>query len=145
MSVFHFKKTLAEAVPPKKVRPTDSGFDLCLVKKIKEEQGVHWYDTGIAVEPPEGYYFELVGRSSISKSGYMLANNIGIIDYEYRGSILVALIKLRDDAPELELPCRLVQLIPKQLLMMEAREVVDLSSTTRGEGGFGSTGTSVQI
>ena len=110
------------------------------MKKVKEENGVAWFDTGIAVEPPEGYYFELVGRSSISKSGYMLANNIGIIDDSYRGSILVALVKINPSAPDLELPCRLVQLIPRQLVLMEPKEVDELSDTIRGTGGFGSSG-----
>lgn len=140
MSLFTYKKTLDEGIPPKKANPTDSGFDLCLVKKIKEENGVHWYDTGIAVHPPHGYYFELVGRSSISKSGYMLANNIGIIDADYRGSLMVALVKVNPDAKALELPCRLVQIIPRQLHLMEAKEVAELCSTDRGTGGFGSSG-----
>jgi dUTP pyrophosphatase len=139
-NVFKYKKTLEEAVKPAKAHVTDSGYDLCLVKKIKEENGVIMYDTGIAVEPPLGYYFELVGRSSISKSGYMLANNIGIIDASYRGSLKVALVKINKDAPELELPARLVQLLPRQFVHLDCQEVTDLDDTARAEGGFGSTG-----
>ena len=137
---FKYKKTLLQAVAPKKGHPSDSGFDLYLVEKIKEDNGVHWYDTGIAVEPPEGYYFEVVGRSSISKSGFMMANNIGIIDQSYRGSLKVALVKVNDQAPDLDLPCRLVQLIPRQYVHLDPVEVEDLSETVRGDGGFGSTG-----
>ena len=98
------------------------------------------YDTGIAVQPPWGYYFELVGRSSISKTGYIVANSVGIIDASYTGSLKVALIKINKDAPDLELPARLVQLIPRQLVHMEAIEVNDLAHTQRAGGGFGSTG-----
>jgi dUTP pyrophosphatase len=137
-SSFRFRKTLENAVVPSKAHPEDSGFDLVLVSKIKEENGVAFYDTGIAVAPPEGYYFEVYGRSSISKSGYMLANNVGIIDSTYRGSIRVALIKVNPQAPELELPCRLVQMIPRQFVHLDPVEVESLDDTVRGEGGFGS-------
>lgn len=140
MAQFQFKKTLPNAVAPTKAHATDSGFDLVLVEKIKEENGVVFYDTGIAVQPPPGYYFELVGRSSISKTGYMLANNIGIIDNDYRGSIKVALVKHNKDMPDLELPIRLVQIIPQIVRDITAMEVTELSDTVRGDGGFGSTG-----
>jgi dUTP pyrophosphatase len=138
---FNYKKTDPNAIAPSKAHPTDSGFDLHLIKKVKElTTNVTLYDTGISVEPPPGYYFELVGRSSISKSGYMLANNVGIIDESYRGSIMAALIKVDPDAAPLEFPCRLVQLIPRQLVLMNPNEISELTETERGAGGFGSSG-----
>jgi dUTP pyrophosphatase len=137
---FMYKKTLPSAIAPKKANITDTGYDLWLIEKVKEENGMVMYDTGIAVQPPIGYYFELVGRSSISKSGYIMANSIGIIDGSYRGSLKVALIKVNKDMPDLELPCRLVQLIPRQFLHLEAQEVEELDDTKRGDGGFGSSG-----
>jgi dUTP pyrophosphatase len=140
MASFKFMKTLPSAVAPCKAYPTDSGFDLTLVEKVKEENGVVFYDTGIAVEPPPGYYFELVGRSSISKTGYMLANNIGIIDNSYRGSIKVALVKHNASMPELTLPIRLVQIIPQIVRDIMPLETMDVSDTLRGNSGFGSTG-----
>lgn len=138
---FLYKRVHCDAIPPKKANVTDSGYDLCLIEKIKEENGVYWYDTGIAVQPPVGHYFEMVGRSSISKSGYMLANNIGIIDADYRGTLKVALVKVNPGAPDIELPARLVQIIPRQLIHMDAVETEILDDTVRGEGGFGSSGT----
>jgi dUTP pyrophosphatase len=137
---FKFTKTLENAVSPKKAHITDTGYDLCIVKKVKEENGMILYDTGIAVQPPLGYYFELVGRSSISKTGYIVANSIGIIDASFTGSLKVALIKINKDAPDIELPARIVQLIPRQLIHLEAVEVDDLNNTTRADGGFGSSG-----
>lgn len=139
--LFKYKKTLPDAVAPAKAHITDTGYDLCLVKKVKEENGMIMYDTGIAVQPPVGYYFELVGRSSISKTGYIVANSIGIIDASYTGSLKVALVKVNKEAPDIELPARLVQLIPRQLVHLDAMEVLDLDGTKRAEGGFGSTGT----
>lgn len=137
--VLKYTKTLVEGVPPKKDRFTDSGFDLCLVKKLEEKDGVVIYDTGISVQPPFGYYFELVARSSIWKSGWMLANNIGIIDAGYNGSITVALVKTHPKAHPPKLPARLVQLIPRKLALMEVEEVETLLETHRGNrGGLGS-------
>ena len=83
---FLYKRTISDAPAPSKSHPDDAGYDLSIVSKVKDMGGgVALYDTGIAVAPPQGYHFELVGRSSISKTGYMLANNIGIIDAGYRG------------------------------------------------------------
>lgn len=137
---FKFQRTRRDAIAPQKAHVTDSGYDLWLLEKVKEENGMIMYDTGIAVKPPHGYYFELVGRSSISKSGYIMANSVGIIDANYRGSLKVALIKINKDMPDLEMPCRLVQLIPRQFLHLEPQEVDELDLTARGEGGFGSSG-----
>lgn len=140
---FKFTKTLENAVSPQKAHITDTGYDLCIVKKVKEENGMILYDTGIAVQPPMGYYFELVGRSSISKTGYIVANSIGIIDASYTGSLKVALIKVNKNAPDIQLPARIVQLIPRQLIHLDAIEVNDLNDTTRASGGFGSSGSDI--
>jgi dUTP pyrophosphatase len=140
MFQFQFRKTRPDAVAPCKQHQDDVGYDLTLLELVKEENGVQFFDTGIAVRPPLGYYFEVVGRSSISKSGYTLANNIGVIDPNYRGSIRVALFKHNPDMPQLPTPNRLVQLIPRAFHHFEPKEVDNLNETDRGDGGFGSTG-----
>jgi dUTP pyrophosphatase len=135
---FKWARTIPNAPAPEKNRFSDSGYDLHIIKKIKVVGGVHYYDTGIQVQPENGYYFDLVGRSSISKTGWMLANNIGIIDISYIGTIIVALVKVDPSAHEITLPCRLVQLIPRRLILMEPIEVESLEKTERGDKGFGS-------
>ena len=97
------------------------------------------YGTGLSVQPPTGFYFDLVPRSSITKKGYILANNVGIIDQGYTGEIMVPLPKIDPDAPDLELPCKIVQLIPRRWYNFTGVDASDLTQTTRGEGGFGST------
>ena len=82
----------------------------------------------------------MVGRSSISKTGWMLANNVGIIDATYRGNIIVALVKVDEKAEELSLPFKLVQLIPRKLIVMNDEEVERLDVTERDAKGFGSSG-----
>ncbi len=136
-----FKYSLEEgALPPFKKRISDSGFDLHLIKLLKKEGNLYFFDTGVRVSPPRGYYFDLVPRSSIFKSGFILANSVGIIDMTYRGTIKVPLIKVNPDAKEPQLPWRAVQLIPRRFFPLEGLKVESLDTTLRGEGGFGSTG-----
>jgi len=136
-----FEYSLEEgALPPFKKRVSDSGFDLYLVKLLKKEGNLYFFDTGVRLSPPPGYYFDLVPRSSIFKSGFILANSVGIIDMTYRGTVKVPLIKVDPGKPEPELPWRAVQLIPRRFFPLEGKEVGSLDPTLRGEGGFGSTG-----
>ena len=125
---------------PFKKYPDDVGYDLYLVSLIEKKDNLYFYDTKIKVEPPEGYYIEIVPRSSLSKTGYVMANSIGIIDPQYRGTIKVALVKVNENAPDLELPFRGVQMILKKLNLFDIDVVDNLSKTEREEGGFGSTG-----
>lgn len=136
---FQWKKVLSEAIAPSKAHFSDSGFDLHLVKKLHSVGNVTYFDTGIAVQCPRGYYFEVYPRSSMTKTGYMLANSVGVIDYGYTNSIIIGL-KRDDSCSEITLPARLVQIIPKRLTLMTSKEVTSFSETTRGGGGFGSTG-----
>jgi dUTPase len=135
---FKYFRNDPDAQLPYKARASDSGYDLTLIKLIKKINNVEFYDTGISVEPPHNMYFDLVGRSSISKTGYMLANNIGIIDQSYRGNIIVPLIKIDSQFPNLELPVRLVQIIPRYIEHLIPIESY-LSESDRHNLGFGST------
>lgn len=135
-----FLKTLSNASMPTKAHVSDSGYDLQLVQHVKTENGVDFFDTGIAIQPPMGYYFELVARSSLAKTGYILANSIGVIDASYTGSIKVALIKVCKEAHDIQLPARLVQLIPRRFFHLQMEETTTLDMTQRNIGGFGSSG-----
>ena len=138
-----FKKTENDAVIPTKAHPSDTGYDLTLIRVSKDMsipgfEKIIMYDTGIAVCPPDGYYTEVVPRSSLSKTGYMLANSVGIIDASYRGSIKVV-VTGDDSLGDLSLPFKGFQLILRKLEEADVVEVDDLDQTVRGEGGFGST------
>ncbi len=136
---FKWTRVHRDAVAPSKEFASDSGFDLTLIERSKSHGPVEFFRTGIRVQPAFGWYFDLVPRSSISKTGYMLANGVGVIDRAYVGEILVPLIKVDPAAPDLPLPNRLVQIIPRQIIAAELIEVEELDSTARGAGGFGST------
>lgn len=137
---FRWVKCLAEARPPTKSHASDSGYDLMLVEAGKRVGKVQFFRTGVKIQPSYGWYFDLVPRSSISKTGYMLANSVGVIDRTYVGEVLVPLIKVDETAPDLDLPARVVQIIPRPIVHADFIEVGSLEESTRGSGGFGSTG-----
>lgn len=137
---FKWMKTRPEAVKPSKERVSDSGYDLTILEPVKSFGKTTLYTTGIKVIPEFGWYLDIVPRSSISKTGYMLANNVGIIDRTYTGEILIALIKVDENAKDLELPCRIAQMIPRQIVNIDLVEVDSFEETSRNDGGFGSTG-----
>lgn len=131
-----------DAVPPAKARTSDAGYDVTLIGDREEDRGkaIRLYRTGICVAPPHGFYFDLVPRSSISKTGYMMANSFGVIDRSYRGELLVPLIKVVPEAPDLTFPNRIAQLVLRQAVHVGVEELDDLEETARGDGGFGASG-----
>lgn len=138
--LFRWARTHPAAVPPSKHAVSDSGFDLTLIATDRRHGPVQFFRTGIRIQPAFGWYFDLVPRSSIVKSGYMLANGVGVIDRAYTGEIFVPLVKIDAGAPDLELPSRLVQIIPRPIIAAQIVEVRSFDETARGDGGFGSSG-----
>lgn len=137
--VLKFVKIDQLAVTPTKANYSDVGYDISIIGVCKSlNSNTKLYKTGIKLDIPTGYYVELVPRSSISKSGYMLANSIGIIDCSYKGELLVALTKV-NDSYQLEYPFRCCQLIMRKQIFPDMVEVNELQETSRAEGGFGST------
>lgn len=135
-------KISPDAIVPNKVHQSDSGYDITLISLAKKlGPNLYLYGTGLRIAPDEGYYVELVARSSLMKFGYILANGVGIIDNQYRGELFVALWKLDLSMPDIELPFRGAQIIPRQFIKSEIVLVSNdnLDETVRGDGGFGST------
>ncbi len=141
-----FVKDNQEAVVPTKGTPYAVGYDLTAIsvyKKLSEKTTL--YDTGIKVQPPQGYYTEILPRSSITKTGYCLSNSVGTIDSDYRGTLLIALTRIDEAFPELTLPFTKCQLVLRRHEDYILREVNSLSDTVRGDGGFGSTSTIPEV
>ena len=120
---------------------SDAGYDLTIISIYKSfSSKTKLYDTGIKLDIPNGYYVEIVPRSSISKSGYILSNNIGIIDQGYKGNLYVALTKIDDEMPDLTLPFKCCQLLIKKQIYANFIETNKLlEDSNRNIGGFGST------
>lgn len=134
------KRTDPDAVIPTRAYSLDIGYDLTAIrfKKSYTERTSLW-DTGLQIRPPIGYYVEIVPRSSLSKTGYVLANSVGTVDPQYRGNLYIALTKVDDSAPDLEAPFTKVQLVLRKANFYNVTEVATLDDTDRGDGGFGST------
>lgn len=95
--------------------------------------------TGLSVAIPRGFYGRVAPRSGLAvKHGLdVLA---GVIDSDYRGEIICALINHGDDPLEIEAGMRIAQLIIESIETPTPTWSEDLSETKRGSGGFGSTG-----
>lgn len=141
------KVTDSNAVVPFKSWMHDVGYDLTLIKKVKDiRHNVIMYDTGIQVKPTDGYYTEVVPRSSLVKTGWVLANSTGIIDRDYRGNIMVVVARIDKYAPDLEMPFRGFQLVIRKQhyiqldVLGNSEDWENADCVVRGARGFGSTG-----
>ena len=133
------KKLHPDAKMPRYAKPGDACVDLYSIhlEKDKNQNDVH--RTGIAVEIPDGHVGLLFPRSSISKTSCSLRNSVGVIDSGYRGEIILKFGCISN------LDCykpgdRVGQLLILPYPQIEFEEVYELSETSRGIGGFGSTG-----
>jgi dUTP pyrophosphatase len=85
--------------------------------------------------------FWLLPRSSLSKTGLMMMNSVGVIDKGYRGELIAALWNTLDKEVRVEKGTRLVQVVSRDMASFSKVMLVDaLPLSLRGEGGFGSTG-----
>lgn len=97
--------------------------------------------TGLFIELPVGYEAQIRPRSGLAaKKGITVANAPGTIDADYRGEIGVILINLSKEAYTIENGERVAQMVIAKHERALWEEVSELSQTSRGAGGFGSTG-----
>lgn len=97
--------------------------------------------TGLFLEIPEGYEAQVRPRSGLAlKKGITVLNSPGTIDADYRGEVGVILVNLSNEAFVIEDGDRIAQMIFARFEQAQWEEVQELSTTERGEGGFGSTG-----
>jgi dUTP pyrophosphatase len=98
--------------------------------------------TGLFIELPIGYEAQVRPRSGLAaKKGITVLNAPGTVDADYRGEIGVILVNLSNEAFTIENGERIAQLVIAKHERAEWNEVDQLSETSRGVGGFGSTGT----
>ena len=130
---------------PFRAHPTDAGADLFSNQEIQLYPGeTKLVDTGIAVKIPEGYVGLVFNRSSQGKIHVSIPHSVGVIDSDYRGNIKVLLQNNGEDPYFISrYTTRIAQLVIAPVMLAEfqnwnATEPWD--DTTRGAGGFGSTG-----
>ena len=119
----------------------DAGLDLYVLENIHFEAGeTKAIKLGISCEPEDGKAYYLLPRSSISKTSLRMANSIGLIDGGYRGEIMAVCDNIKTQGYTVEKGQRLFQLVAADSSAIEYELVETLETTTRGAGGFGSTG-----
>lgn len=160
IKMIYFKKLNSNAVVPKYAHDGDAGLDLISIEDVKWEPifGVHQGEfqlivgykakvpTGLAIELPKGYEAQVRSRSGhAAKFNIFVTNSPGTIDETYRGEIGVLLTCVgalpKDFSSGIPKGTKIAQLVINKVEnYAEIQEKLELSTTERGEGGFGSTG-----
>ncbi|MXO96609.1 dUTP diphosphatase [Erythrobacter aquimaris] len=119
-----------------------AGMDVLSAEAVSLKPGQrHAVATGFAVAIPDGYEIQVRPRSGLAfKHGITVPNTPGTIDSDYRGELKVLLINHGDETFAIERGDRIAQLVLAPVTQAAWEEVDELDDTSRGEGGFGSTG-----
>jgi dUTP pyrophosphatase len=119
-----------------------AGLDIVAAEDLTLAPGArHAVATGFAIAIPAGFEVQVRPRSGLAlKHGITCLNTPGTIDEDYRGEVKVILANLGHEPFVVRRGERIAQLVPAPVLKAAFREVEALSETSRGAGGFGSTG-----
>ncbi len=127
---------------PSLATPGAAGYDLA-----SAEDGVlaplerRQFGTGLAIAVPEGYECQIRPRSGLAlKHGITLPNTPATIDSDYRGELKVILVNLGTERFEVTRGMRIAQMVVARVERVEFQPVAELPASSRGAGGFGSTG-----
>ena len=128
---------------PARATPQAAGYDIRSAVEVVLNPGeIRLISTGLIMELPEGMECQVRPRSGLAlKYGITLPNSPGTIDPDYRGEVKIIIQNLGSEQVTLIRGERVAQLVFSLFESPEVSEVKELSSTDRGEDGFGSTGT----
>lgn len=134
------KKLTDSAVVPVFAHKADAGMDLCANEAVTIAPGERAViSTGIAMAIPEGYVGLIWDKSGVStKKG--LKTLAGVIDASYRGEVKVCLLNTGREVQEFAVGDKIAQMLIQKVEQPHIAIVASLDETSRGEGGFGSTG-----
>ncbi len=139
-----WKRLRPGAVAPRYMSPGAAGLDLASAAdaEIRLEPGARvGVPTGLAIALPMGFEAQVRPRSGLAiRHGVTVVNAPGTIDSDYRGEIVVLLVNLGQEAFVIRMGDRVAQLVVAPVVRADLDEVTELDETTRGAGGFGSTG-----
>jgi dUTP pyrophosphatase len=139
LKVFRLHKL---AAIPEYAHPTDSGLDLVAVEEIEiPSRESRLIKTGIAIELPPSTEAQIRPRSGLAlKHQITVLNTPGTVDEGYRGEIGVILINHGNTSFTVTQGMKIAQMVIAAVIRVGIEEINQLSSTSRGSGGFGSTG-----
>jgi len=134
------KKLHPNAKVPTYAHHGDAGFDLYAIESVSIPVGARvLVGTGIAIEIPDGYVGLIWDKSGLSMV-HGLKNLGGVIDAGYRGEIKAGVVNLSDEDYTITAGHKVAQMLIQKVERADIKEVTELSDTSRGHGGFGSTG-----
>ena len=137
-----FKKLNADAIIPLYAHPGDAGMDLHAIcdKEIPSGE-VALIGTGLSIQLPENTEAQVRPKSGLAlKHAITVLNTPGTVDEGYRGEIGVILINHGKQTYQVSKGQKIAQLVIKPVLTVEIEEQSELTGTSRGAGGFGSSG-----
>ena len=142
MVLLKLKKIDENAVIPKYAHEGDAGMDLYSTKQYLLKPGeIVLVSTGLKFEVPEGYELQIRPKSGLAlKYGITMPNSPGTIDAGYRGELGVIIINHGKEDFKINPGDKIAQAILNKIEKAEIKIVEELSETSRGDGGFGSTG-----
>lgn len=119
--------------------PTDAGMDIRLIEDITLVPHVPTkVRSGLAMEIPEGYVGLIWDKSSIGAIGVKTLG--GVVDAGYRGEVFIVMLNMTDESISFPSGKKITQILIQKCEQLGVEYVEELSDTSRGEGGFGSTG-----
>lgn len=134
------KKIYKDAKVPAYAHLGDAGFDLYAIDEVAIPPGKHvLIATGIAFEIPEGYAGLIWDKSGLATT-HGLKTLGGVVDAGYRGEVKVGVINLSAKEYVIGVGNKVAQMLIQKAERVDIKEVAELSGSSRGEGGFGSTG-----
>ena len=142
-----FKKLNKNAIIPEYKTEGAAGFDLNVLLEegeyVLKKGEIKLFKTGLAMSLPSGFEAQVRSRSGLSlKNGVIVLNAPGTIDSDYRGEIGVILFNCGTEDYKIENGTRIAQMVIAKYEKADIEVVEELDDTTRGAGGFGSTGVS---
>lgn len=131
-----------EAQIPEYAHSDDSGMDLCSIDEVMLKKGeIKLIKTGISIELPKNTEAQIRPRSGLAlKHGITVLNAPGTIDEGYRGEIGIILINHSNEDFQIKAGMKVAQMVIMPVLKPIIKIVNELSETSRGNNGFGSTG-----
>jgi dUTP pyrophosphatase len=140
--IVKIKKLSDNAKIPEYATPGSAGVDLCSAISTTIEPGkIALIKTNISIETPQNIEAQIRSRSGLAfKNGIFVLNAPGTIDSDYRGDVGVILANFSDNAFDVKVGDRIAQMVFAKVIKPAFSESSDLSTTSRGEGGFGHTG-----
>jgi len=140
--ILKIKKINPEAVLPKYAHEGDAGMDVYSVEdcylKPMERRAV---TTGLIMEIPEGHEIQVRAKSGLALNhGIALPHGLGTIDEGYRGELKILLINFSDTTYEIKKGQKIAQIVLAKYEKAEVLEIDEIGTSSRADGGFGSTG-----